>query len=322
MSPPQPSPVSRLARMQQILFALWVVVTVDFVAWACLGVWWAAWGTGICVFTYPATLGVQFALSIVCNAMMGTPGGERRFPMGAWLREIGYSVRVFSWWQPWCWRRYADALPPGRSVQGKTGVLLVHGYLCNRGFWLPWLTALDRLRWPVLAINLEPVFTGIDDHSLAIDRAVNQLIGITGRPPVVVAHSMGGLAVRAWLRNVPDGLYRVAHVVTIGTPHQGTWLAAMGWGISAAQMRWQSDWLTELAKTEPPGAGEKFTCWYSSQDNVVFPSVSAQMPGAAAHQLRGVGHVTLAYHPRVRGDVYRLIGLSSADKTTPSQELP
>ena len=57
-----------------------------------------------------------------------------------------------------------------------------------------------------------------------IESAVRRVTSKTGRSPVVIAHSMGGLAVRSWLaRQSADA--RVQRVFTMGSPHRGTWLA-------------------------------------------------------------------------------------------------
>jgi triacylglycerol esterase/lipase EstA (alpha/beta hydrolase family) len=54
---------------------------------------------------------------------------------------------------------------------------------------------------------------------------VRRVTQATGLPPVIVAHSMGGLATRAWLRAFSADA-RVHRVITLGTPHGGTWLGA------------------------------------------------------------------------------------------------
>ena len=63
-------------------------------------------------------------------------------------------------------------------------------------------------------------------------------------------------------------------------------------------MRVGSEWLRELAATEPP-VQQHFTCWYSNADNVVFPPVSATLPGADNRLLPGAAHVDLAFRPEV-----------------------
>ena len=64
--------------------------------------------------------------------------------------------------------------PP--TAQGRRGVLLVHGFVCNRGMWNPWLAAPARAQGvPFVAVNLEPVFGSIDDYVAIIEAAVQRL---------------------------------------------------------------------------------------------------------------------------------------------------
>jgi triacylglycerol esterase/lipase EstA (alpha/beta hydrolase family) len=133
---------------------------------------------------------------------------------------------------------------------------------------------------------------------------VHRVTVATGAPPVLVCHSMGGLAARAWLRRY-HAHERVAHVVTIGSPHHGTWLARFGRAPNGRQMRIDDAWLRELARGEPAAQG-RFTCWYSNADNVVFPPSTATLPGADNRLVRGAAHVDLAFRPEILEHTFAL----------------
>jgi triacylglycerol lipase len=208
--------------------------------------------------------------------------------------EVCAAPRVFCWRQPFFSQRFPDHLPTG--AQGRRGVLLVHGFVCNRGLWNPWFEKLMRNDTPFVAVNLEPVFGSIDDTIAIIEAGVRQLEDCTGVPPVVVAHSMGGLALRRWwAENGDDG--RIHHAITIGTPHHGTWLARFAMSRNTRQMRRHSPWLATLAAREPLGRGARFTCFYSHCDNIVFPPATATLPGADNRHLPGQPHVHMADRP-------------------------
>lgn len=242
-------------------------------------------------------LTVQFALAL--RACRGVPPHERPSWANwwaAWWAEGGWALRVFGWWQPF----RADVVPGGlRSQAGARGVLLVHGFGCNRGFWTPWLRRLQAQKRTFIAVNLEPALSSIDGYVASIDTAVRTLEQLTGRPPLVVAHSMGGLAVRAWMRAVPGADTRVLRVVTLATPHQGTQAARWALGVNGRQMRPGSGWLQMLAASEPPARRALFECWQTECDNVVYPMGVALLPGAAHHSLPALGHVQLAFDARV-----------------------
>jgi hypothetical protein len=84
-------------------------------------------------------------------------------------------------------------------------------------------------------------------------------------------------------------------VITIGTPHAGTWLARFSHLANGRQMRMRGDWLGELGLYATQERHAAFTCWYSNCDNIVFPTSSGALPGADNRLVRGVAHVDLAF---------------------------
>jgi len=128
----------------------------------------------------------------------------------------------------------------------------------------------------------------------------------TGLAPVVVAHSMGGLALRRWWAEHGDN-GRVHHALTLGTPHHGTWLARFAMTRNSRQMQQISRWLQTLAAREPAGRAARFTCFYSHCDNIVFPPATATLPGADNRHLPGVPHVHMADRPEPWQALQRLL---------------
>jgi triacylglycerol esterase/lipase EstA (alpha/beta hydrolase family) len=189
-------------------------------------------------------------------------------------------------------------------------ILLVHGYGCNSGYWHSMSKAMTRANISHYAINMEPVAGSIDAYASVIHRAVEAICSETGSDKIViVAHSMGGLASRVYLRDHGDR--RVAKIITLGTPHRGTGLANFGVGLSCEQMRWTEDglegvcseWLQALAATEDVDSYRIFVSIFSHHDNIVAPQISSRLPGAVNIELGGVGHVALAMHPEVQSIV-------------------
>lgn len=230
----------------------------------------------------------------------------------AWWGEVRAAPAVFCWRQPFRSTRFPDQLP--EDARGRLGVLFVHGFVCNRGLWNPWLRRLQSQGVPFVAVNMEPVFGPIEDGMSVIDAAIDALERCTGRAPVVVAHSMGGLAVRCWAAG-RGGSSRVAHLITIGTPHRGTWLARYGTSPNARQMRTGSPWLVRLAEQETPALAQRCTCFYSHADNIVFPPLSATWPGADHRHLPAVAHVHMADRPEPWAELQRLLQAAPAVQT-------
>jgi pimeloyl-ACP methyl ester carboxylesterase len=273
---------------------------------------WALGGALIILLGYAVALAAEFVL--VARVHGNDPAPRATVPqlVRAWAGEVVTAPGVFCWRQPFRAKAEADVLPA--DARGRRGVVLVHGFVCNRGLWNPWLRDLRREGVPAIAINLEPVFGSIDAYVPIIENAVRQLEALTGLPPVIAAHSMGGLATRAWLASGANDA-RVHRVVTIGTPHHGTWMARFAATMNSRQMQQLGPWLTQLAAGEPATRYARFTCFYGHCDNIVFPPSTATLPGADNRLLEAGAHVHMAFQPPVFSEVRRW--LSTPEGVTP-----
>ena len=292
-----------IARLQQAIMILGSLTV--FIAASALFIsahpGWACALLVVAILPHPGVLALEFVLLRRLHGSDPTPRARLKELFAAWRGEVITSTKVFGWRQPFRSTQWPDHVP-ARSE--KRGILLVHGYFCNRGLWNPWMARLRRMDTPFIAVNLEPAFGSIDDLATTLEQASKQLEMTTGRLPLVVAHSMGGLAVRAWLARDAARPHRV---VTIGTPHLGTWLARLGTSRNARQMQTESHWLKALALSEANTESSRFTCFYSNCDNIVFPPANACLQGADNRHLPGVAHVCLAYHPAPWNEVMRLL---------------
>nr|WP_310731942.1 MULTISPECIES: alpha/beta fold hydrolase [Rubrivivax] len=250
----------------------------------------AAGGALLISLAYAAVLALEFACLRLAHGDDPAPRPSHRQLLRAWWGEVRSAPRVFCWQQPFCSRRWPDHLPA--DATGRRGVVFVHGFVCNRGVWNGWLARLRAAGVPYAAVDLEPVFGSIDAYVETIELAVQAVERTTGRPPVIVAHSMGGLALRRWWAERGD-LQRVHRAITLGTPHRGTWLARFAFSLNGRQMRIGSGWLQSLQQREPPGLAGALTCFYSHCDNIVFPPSTATYPGADNRHLEGVAHVDM-----------------------------
>lgn len=181
-------------------------------------------------------------------------------------------------------------------------VLLVHGYVCNGGIWASMRGFLEAKGVPTYTHDLEPVYAGIDEYAAGLASRIEEICSRWGTNRVIiVGHSMGGLAARAYLR--AQGPARVAKLITLGTPHHGTRTAPLGLGMNARQMEPGSAWLESLARGESRAAPVTVTSIYSSDDNVVVPPESSVLDRAHNIRLSGIGHVSLAFSRRVQETV-------------------
>ncbi|WP_076998509.1 alpha/beta fold hydrolase [Variovorax sp. KK3] len=291
-----------VARLQQCIVLAWVLAATAWVA-----IWWtsapviAMAGVVLMTFAHAAVLAVEFIAARQVSASDPIPRASALQCARAWLAESLIAPRVFCWEQPFRSRAVPDHLP---QTNGRRGVVLIHGFLCNRGFWNPWLRALRERNNAFIAVNLEPVFGSIDHHVTTIDAAVQRVTSATGKPPILICHSMGGLAARAWLR-AADGSARVHRIVTIGTPHRGTWLARFGRTANGREMRIGGEWMRRIEGKDAQSV--RFTCWYSNCDNIVFPISTATITGADNRLAHARGHVEMAFVEGLRRDTFDLL---------------
>lgn len=299
-----------LARVQKLLVLC---------ALACALAWLAIFRTHSALFSVAGLffllflpvglLALQFVLAAAVNRHDPTAQGTKLQWVRAWLAEVIAAAQVFFWWQPFRSNAYPDHLP-GNSDARSRGVVFLHGFVCNRGLWTPWLRTLRDRRIPFIALNLEPVFGSIDGYAPQVDAAVTRITHATGCSPLLVCHSMGGLVARAWLR-ASGGDSRVHHVITIGSPHHGTglgdWGPALPWLANAEQMRLHSGWLAALQQDEPVERSRGFTCFHSNYDNIVFPASTATLSGANNRLVPGAAHLAMALAPDVMAESLALL---------------
>jgi pimeloyl-ACP methyl ester carboxylesterase len=299
---------SALARLQQVTTVSTVLLALAWLVWH----WNTARMIGVAGFVlilmaYSLVLAVEFIAMRFLSGSDPAPRPTWAELARAWLAETLAAPLVFCWRQPFRWQALPDKLDAPSGEAPRRGAVFIHGFVCNRGFWTPWLERMRAEGRPYIAVNLEPVFGSIDDYVPTIEDAVTRITQLTGMPPVLVCHSMGGLAARAWMRAM-NGHNRVHHVITIGSPHHGTWLGRFSHLNNGKQMRQSSDWLRELQQHTDEARCAHFTCWYSNCDNIVFPASTATLPGADNRLVRGSAHVDMAFAPEVMNDSFKRLG--------------
>ncbi len=144
----------------------------------------------------------------------------------------------------------------------------------------------DRLvgaGWPesrVSALAFEDPVGSNEAHALEIARAVQILQSLTGEDRVdVVAHSMGGLAVRQYIQ-FEGGHENVRRAVFLGTPHRGTVAAILAWGEGGRQMAPGSEFLNRLNDGDGFPEQVEALALRTPVDLRVIPGSSAMLPGA------------------------------------------
>lgn len=226
--------------------------------------------------------------------------------------ELAALAAAYAVFQPFE-RAWMGGAGPLRASGARMPVVLVHGYVCNRGIWRPLAHALRARGESVWAASYEPVYGSIESAVPQLAAQVDAALAASGHKRVIlVAHSMGGLAVRAYLR--AHGGARVARVVTFGAPHGGSMHAHLGAGENAREMEPGSAWLEGLAAAERAGLAAPLLAIYSHHDNFVAPQSSGAHPQARNVALAGVGHVAMHHSRAVRELVLKEIDAANAER--------
>ena len=254
-------------------------------------------------FMVPVTLLLQPVISfvvILTTAVKSYTSGAN----GLWLRsvffEYGACLRIYMLQLPWAFSPPKVQLPPVSPSPSRSPipVVLVHGYICNHRVWDAMAQRLLSAGHPVVCVDLEPLFASIDDYAPLIEKAVQDIGEQTSvKQVVLIGHSMGGLAIRAWMR--VQGTSKVARVVTLGTPHVGTQIAHIVSTTNGKQMLWHSDWLQELGRSESESARSLMRIALTPQDNIVFPQREQVIKGVPVTVFNGLGHLELCRHGQV-----------------------
>jgi len=282
----------------------------ELVAWVALGTWLrAAHGWSLPAVVAGAIAGAAvIRLALVClTSLIAWFARTPRAP-GERLGVAGTVALVAGEWRVmlannFVWipfeRRVLRADPP-LAPDARVPVIVVHGYFSNRGTVSAIARALDAAGvGPVFVPSLPAIVAPIETFAAHLERVVREVTESTGQPrAILVCHSMGGLMARAYLR--ANGAGRVAGIVTLGSPHHGTVLAAIGAGHNGRQMRIGSEFLRDLARSEGgSGPGCPALSVYTVHDNLVAPQESSRLDWARNVAICGVGHLAMLVDSRV-----------------------
>jgi len=222
------------------------------------------------------------------------PASTVALVLGEWRALLAFNLIYIPW------ERIALRPDPPAVPTGRLPIVLVHGYFANRGYFRPLVKRLEAAGvGPIFVPTLRAWLAPISACEEELDREIARICAGTRQPRVVlVAHSMGGLAARAFLAR--RGGERVALLVTIASPHHGTALARLGVGRNAREMEEGSAFIAALEASETdPRRRVPTVSIYSPHDNMVAPQATSRLPWARNVALPGLGHIAIAASKRL-----------------------
>lgn len=170
---------------------------------------------------------------------------------------------------------------------GDVPVLLVPGWLDTARDLAAMRIRLLGAGWPddfVETVTFDEPTGSNRIHAAELAEAVDTLLSRSGAAEVdIVAHSMGGLATRWYLRTHPEAPVR--RVAFLGSPHHGTLAAHLAWGEGGEEMMPDSPFLDTLNAEAPIPEGVEAITVRTVVDTHIVPGESATLPGVVDHEL-------------------------------------
>lgn len=188
--------------------------------------------------------------------------------------------------------------------------MLVPGWFDTAEALRPLARGLEKAGWPpdwILRTRFDSATGSNIAHAEELAEQAAELLARTGMPCLdVIAHSMGGLAVRHWLR-FGGGSGRVGRVLFLATPHRGTWAAWLAWGAGGREMRPGSDFLRRLNAGRAVPEGVEAVTLQTPFDLHVLPPARGRVEGVPSGRVWCLGHPRLIRHRPTLAHLVRLL---------------
>jgi triacylglycerol lipase len=196
---------------------------------------------------------------------------------------------------------------PPADIAELDPVLLVHGYFLSEATWISLKGRLVDAGWPedfVHIIEFDDVYGCNPGHAMELDAKVDEVLAATGRDKLdIVAHSMGAIDSRWWIKNL-CGYQRVRDWVSLGGASHGSIVACadfMNCGaedmcIPIGADAWkENDFLAALNDCdETAGDDIRYTSIWTEFDEIITPSKGSKLKGARNIEVDAlVGHALI-----------------------------
>ena len=208
----------------------------------------------------------------------------------------------------------------GSADQSRPGpVIVVPGYGGTASDLDPLVAQLRRQGRTVVAFEPTEGATGdlrVQARRLA-DQATSAMDEADAESVDVVGYSAGGVIARLFVRD-EGGASVVRRVLTLGSPHHGTEVAALaqdaagGCPTGCEQLATGSDLLRRLNAGDETPAGPRWVTVRTEQDRTVTPTNSAELEGALNIEVQDVCVGSTTSHGELPGDPVVLATLRSA----------
>jgi len=218
--------------------------------------------------------------------------------LGGWARESGAVIATAAMWP-------LGVLPrprlksggwlqaPGEVRHGRP-VLLVPGWSLNRASMLLLAQRLEAAHRPALAIDLPPTLD-VAKAAAVVESAAGELARATQSEKIdVIAHSRAGLVARWWIQK-RGGDRLVERLVTLGSPHGGTKIAAFLPHDVALDFFPGGRVVRELAAAPLPES-VRFVAVNAEAEYMILPPGNDELPKPGLNlRVEGCGHLGVLF---------------------------
>ncbi len=198
------------------------------------------------------------------------------------------------------WMRH-PVRPADDNTASRTPVLLIHGLFHTPSAWLLLIMKLRQASWNTLyTFKYSSWHTGISELREQLILEIRRIATESGNKKIIlIGHSLGGLLARTVAAD-PRCREHLAAVVTLGAPHHGSKLAAVGIGNLARSLHVASNDMREIPDFDGPPVMPCLSL-FSPVDNMVLPHASLRLnlPGWQEEETAPVSHVFMLYAPDV-----------------------
>ena len=185
---------------------------------------------------------------------------------------------------------------------GYRPVIWIHGLGGHPGNFVGLRSSFSRRgRTRTYTLDLRG-YDRVEDMATLLGDAIDRVAQCNDMHPEaridLVAHSMGGLVARLALDS-PRARRRVANLVTLGTPHEGSHLARLAATNLVLALRPGSELLTRLKSQDFWGATDAplLTAVWSQSDTIVIPADSARFDKGRNIELEDATHYSYLLRP-------------------------
>ncbi|CZF82526.1 MULTISPECIES: PGAP1-like alpha/beta domain-containing protein [Grimontia] len=194
-------------------------------------------------------------------------------------------------------------------------IILLHGLYMHGVAMIPLEKRLTNAGHAVLNISYSTVMPNLKALFGEMDAFID------GEEAVIVGHSMGGVITRVYLENESEMSKHVKTVITLGTPHKGSKVAAFFKGIGISDFMFQESSRFLLPDYEPTWP-EGSTLYSIAGDMRIGPAAvllrskesdgtvlidETKIEGMASHEIFPVTHTALIFAKRVADRIIEIL---------------